>query len=87
MYDLMALAFQADLTRVVTFVVANEGSNRTYPFIDVPDGHHDLSHHGGDADKHAKIRKINHFHVEQFAYFLESSTAIPEGDGRCWTTR
>ena len=64
MYDLMALAFQGDLTRVSTFVVANEGSNRAYPFIDVPDGHHDLSHHGGDPEKQAKIREINRFHVD-----------------------
>jgi len=81
MYDLLALSFQADLTRVSTFVVANEGSNRAYPFIDVPDGHHDLSHHGGDAAKHARIRKINHFHVEQFEYFLGKLKSITEGEG------
>ena len=79
MYDLQALAFQGDLTRVATFVVANEGSNRAYPFIDVPDGHHDLSHHGGDAEKQRKIRTINRFHVEQFAYFLEKLGGIDEG--------
>jgi hypothetical protein len=80
MYDLMALAFQGDLTRVSTFVVANEGSNRAYPFIGVPDGHHDLSHHGGNAEKQEKIRAINHFHVTHLAYFLEKLKAIPEGD-------
>ena len=54
MADLMVLAFQGDLTRVATFVFANEGSNRSYPFIDVPEGHHDLSHHGGNAEKQAQ---------------------------------
>ena len=80
MYDLMTLAFQGDLTRISTFVVANEGSNRAYPFIDVPDGHHDLSHHGGDAEKQKKIRTINHFHVTQLAYFLEKLSRIAEGE-------
>ena len=80
MYDLMALAFQGDLTRVCTFVVANEGSNRAYPFIGVPDGHHDLSHHGGDAGKQEKIRQINRFHITQFAYFLEKLSKIAEGE-------
>jgi hypothetical protein len=79
--DLLVLAWQGDLTRVSTFVYANEGSNRNYRFIDVPEGHHDLSHHGKDKDKLAKIRKINHFHVTQFAYFLEKLQGIKEGDG------
>ena len=81
MCDLMVLAFQADVTRVSTFVLANEGSNRPYPFVDVPDGHHDLSHHGNDAAKHEKIKKINRFHIEQFAYLLGRLKSIPEGDG------
>ncbi len=81
MYDLAVLAFQGDLTRVTTFVAANEGSNRAYPFIDVPDGHHDLSHHGGDPAKQAKIRQINRFHVTQFGYFLEKLNSISEGEG------
>ncbi len=80
MYDVMALALQADLTRVGTFVVANEGSNRSYSFIDVPDGHHDLSHHGGDEAKQMKIREINLFHVKQLAYFLEKLNGIQEGE-------
>ncbi|HEV3138146.1 MAG TPA: DUF1552 domain-containing protein [Pirellulales bacterium] len=80
MYDLVALAFQGDITRVSTFVVANEGSNRAYPFINVPDGHHDLSHHGGNAEKQAKIREINRFHVTQFLYFLEKLQGIAEGE-------
>lgn len=81
MGDLMALAFQADVTRVVTFVLANEGSNKPYPFIDVPEGHHDLSHHGGDEAKKEKIRKINLFHAEHFAYLLEKLDSMQEGDG------
>jgi hypothetical protein len=80
MYDVLVLAFQGDLTRVSTFVVANEGSNRSYAFMDVPEGHHDLSHHGGDEAKQMKIRAINRFHVTHFAYFLEKMQAISEGE-------
>jgi hypothetical protein len=81
MGDLLVLAFQADVTRVCTFVLANEGSNRPYPFISVPEGHHDLSHHGNDAKKKAKIRDINTFHVKQLAYLLGKLKSIREGDG------
>ena len=79
--DLLAIAFQANLTRVATFMMANEGSNRSYPFLGVPDGHHDLSHHGGDKEKLSKIGKINRFHMEQFAYFIQKLKSLPEGDG------
>jgi hypothetical protein len=79
--DLLVLAFQADITRVCTFVFANEGSNKPYPFISVPEGHHDLSHHGNDPKKRAKIRDINVFHVTQLAYLLGKLKSIPEGDG------
>ena len=81
MMDLMVLAFQADVTRVTTFVLANEGSNRPYPFVDVPDGHHYLSHHSGDEEKIEKIKRIDIFHSEQLAYFLEKLNATAEGDG------
>jgi hypothetical protein len=81
MYDLLALAFQTDTTRVSTFIVAHDGSNRPYSFIGVPEGHHDLSHHGGDEAKKEKIAKINRFHMEQFAYFLEKLESIKEGEG------
>jgi hypothetical protein len=81
MCDLLVLAFQADVTRVCTFVLANEGSNRPYRFIGVPEGHHDLSHHGNDAKKRAKIRDINRFHVTQLAYLLGRLQSIREGDG------
>lgn len=81
MCDLMVLAFQADVTRVCTFVIANEGSNKPYPFIGVSEGHHDLSHHGNDAKKKEKIRDINKFHTTQLAYLLSKLKSIPDGDG------
>jgi Protein of unknown function (DUF1552) len=81
MLDLMAVAFQADVTRIVTFMFANEASNRAYPFLNVPDGHHDLSHHGRDPKKHEKIRAINRFHIEQLAYLLGKLKSMKEGDG------
>jgi hypothetical protein len=79
--DMLVLAFQTDLTRISTFVLANDGSNRSYKFIDVPEGHHDLSHHQSNKEKLEKIRKINHFHMTQFADFLCKLKAIKEGDG------
>ncbi len=81
MCDLLVLAFQTDVTRVATFVLCNEGSNRPYGFIGVPEGHHDLSHHGNDPKKQAKIRQINTFHITQFAYMLTKLKSIKEGDG------
>jgi hypothetical protein len=81
MFDLQVLALQADVTRVLTFQLARETSNRTYPEIGVPDPHHPLTHHGNDAEKIAKMAKINAFHVSLFAYFLEKLKATPEGDG------
>ena len=81
MEDVMVLAFQTDVTRISTMVIANEGSNRSYPFIDVPEGHHDLSHHGGDAKKHEKIKKIDRFNVTQFAHLLGRLKGIREGEG------
>ena len=81
MYDLLAIAFQTDSTRVSTFVVDNEGSNRSYGFLEVPEGHHELSHHGNDRQKQAKIRKINRFHMEQFGYFIDKLASMPEGAG------
>jgi hypothetical protein len=80
MADMLVLAFQADLTRIVTFPFANEGSNRPYREIDVPDGHHDLSHHRGKKDRQEKIQKINQFHIEQVAYLLGKLKAVKEGE-------
>ena len=81
MTDLLVLAFQGDVTRISTFMYANEGSNRPYPFIDIREGHHELSHHGNDEAKQAKIAKINTFHMTHFAYLLERLKGIQEGDG------
>ena len=81
MFDLQVLAFQADITRVVTFQLARELSNRTYPEIGVADPHHPTSHHGNDPEKLAKIAKINTFHVSLFAQFLEKLKSTPDGDG------
>jgi len=81
MFDLQLLAFQGDVTRVVTFQLARETSNRTYPEIGVPDPHHPLSHHGNDPEKVAKMAKINQFHVALFAEFLGRLKATPDGDG------
>ncbi len=80
MADLLVLAFRADLTRVATFVFANEGSNRNYRMIDIPEGHHDLSHHGRDETKLDKLRRINRFHMEAFAYLLNKMKQVREGD-------
>lgn len=81
MCDMMVLAFQTDRTRIATCMFADAGSNRSYRHIDVPDGHHDLSHHRGDAAKLAKIQDINRFHVAQLSYFLQRLKATPDGEG------
>lgn len=81
MCDLLVLAFQTDVTRVSTFVFANEGSNKPYPFINITEGHHELSHHGNDEKKKSKIREINKFHTTQLAYLLKKLKAVQEGDG------
>ncbi len=81
MFDLQVLAFQGDVTRVVTFQLARETSNRTYPEIGVPDPHHPLSHHGNDPAKIERMARINRFHVSLFAEFLARLRDTPEGDG------
>lgn len=81
MLDMMVLAFQSDTTRVCTFMLANEGSNRSYKNIGVSDGHHSLSHHQNDRAKQAKIREINRYHIGHFAYLLNRLRSIPEGEG------
>ncbi|MGI9456707.1 MAG: DUF1552 domain-containing protein [Aeoliella sp.] len=81
MGDLLVLAFQADLTRVSTFMVANEGSNNKYTELDLREGHHSLSHHQFDEKKMAVISRINRYHVEQFAYILGKMAEIKEGEG------
>lgn len=81
MYDLMVLAFRTDSTRIATFMLANAGSNRTYPELEVKEGHHELSHHRDDASKIEKIQRVDQFLVEQFAYFLGRLKEVREGDG------
>jgi hypothetical protein len=81
MFDLQILAMQADITRVITFQLARETSNRTYPEIGVSEAHHPLTHHGGDAEKIAKVAKINQFHVSLFAEFLQKLKDTPEAGG------
>ena len=81
MFDLQVLAWQGDITRVITFQLARETSNRTYPEAGVSDPHHPLSHHGNDAAKIAKMAKINQFHVSLFAEFIGKLKATKEGAG------
>jgi hypothetical protein len=81
MFDLQALAMQADITRVITFQLAREASTRTYPEVGVPEAHHPTSHHGNDPEKLEKLAKINAYHVSLFAYYLEKLKSIPDGDG------
>ena len=81
MFDLQVLAFQGDITRVTTFQLARETSNRTYPEIGVSDPHHPLTHHGNDPAKVAQVAKINQFHVSLFADFLQKMQSTPEGEG------
>jgi Protein of unknown function (DUF1552) len=80
MYDLILLALQTDQTRTATFMLGNAGSNRSYRFLDVPDGHHYLSHHRRDPEKIAKVRKINRFHIEKFAAFLAKLRKTTDGE-------
>ncbi len=81
MFDLLLLAYQTDLTRVSTYMMAREISGRTYPEIGVPDSHHPTSHHRDDPTLYEKIAKINEYHLSLFAYFLEKARATPDGDG------
>src|SRR5690348_3251870 len=81
MYELMALAYQADVTRVCSFMVAREVSNRTYPQVGVPDGHHATSHHQNKAEKIEKLVKIQTYHLTLFAEFLKKLQATRDGDG------
>jgi hypothetical protein len=81
MFDLQLLALQGDVTRVITFQLARETSNRTYPEIGVPDPHHPLSHHGNDPAKIERMSKINAFHVGLFAEYVAKLAAVKEGEG------
>ena len=79
--DMMVLAFQTDSTRVISFMFANAGSNRSYPDLGIQSGHHDISHHGNSFAKTQKIGKINVHHMSLFAHFLERMDSIQESNG------
>jgi len=81
MFDLLAAAYQADITRVFTFMMSREASQRTYPQVDVDEPHHTISHHGNDPEKMARNARINTFHAQQFAKFVEKLHKTPDGDG------
>ena len=81
MFDLQVLALRTDMTRIITFQMAREGSTRTYPHIGVPEPHHPISHHSNDPEKLVKLAKINAYQVSLFAYLLEQLKATPDGDG------
>ena len=86
MFDLQVLAYQCDLTRVITFMIGRELSGVTYPQIGVPDAHHPISHHQQEPEKIEKVAKINRYHVTLFAYLLEKLRARPTATARCSIT-
>ena len=81
MFDLLALAFQADLTRVATYIMVAEGTNRTYNHVGVPDSFHPVSHHANDLERLNKLVKIQTWHVEQFSGFVKKMAETPDGQG------
>jgi hypothetical protein len=81
MFDLQVLAFQADITRVSSFMMARENVNRSYSEIGLPEAHHSMSHHGNNPEKMAVFSKLNTYHVETLAYFLTKLQAIADGEG------
>ena len=81
LFDLQVLAYQSDLTRVVTFLLAKESGANVYPESGVSDAHHTTSHHGNTSEKMAKLAKINEYHVKTFGYFLDKMRSTPDGDG------
>jgi hypothetical protein len=81
MMDMMVIAYQTDMTRVVSFMVAREGSTRSYREIGISDGHHPLTHHMHDQEKIDKVRQINTYHVETYSYLLKKLAETPDGDG------
>jgi hypothetical protein len=81
MTDMITVAFQADLTRVVTFLVTREGTSRAYREIGIPDGHHPLTHHRNIVEMMDKVAKINYYHTEQFAKWITKLKAAHEGNG------
>ena len=82
LYDLTALAFQTDTTRISTFMMAHDGSNSNFRDIGVPEGHHHLSHHGNNQKKLDKIAKIDRFYIDQFGYFLNKLKSMEDAEGK-----
>ena len=82
MYELMALAFQTDSTRIATFCLAHDGDNRSFSHIGIPEGHHDLSHHENNAERIAKVARIDQWYVQKFAGFLNRLQNMKDLDGR-----
>ena len=81
MFDLVALAYQADLTRVASYVMVAEGTNRTYNHVGVPDSFHPVSHHSNDRERIRRLTVIQRYHMERFADFLQKLANTKEGDG------
>ena len=81
MYEIMVLAFQTDSTRIITLMLGDAGSNRSYPMVDVHDGHHELSHHKHNQDKVSKLARIDRYLVTEFGRFLDRLKSIDEADG------
>jgi hypothetical protein len=81
MFDLIALAYQADLTRIISYMMVSEGTSRTYNHIGVPDAFHPVSHHADDRERLYKLVKIQTWHMERFSDFLGKMAATPDGEG------
>ena len=81
MFDLQVLAFQADITRVTSFMMARENINRSYNEIGLPEAHHSMSHHGNNPEKMKDFTKLNTYHVDTLAYYLDRLQSVPDGDG------
>jgi hypothetical protein len=81
MFDLQVLAFQADITRVSSFMMARENINRSYPEIGLPEAHHSISHHGNNPEKMKAYTKLNTYHVDTLAYYIRKLQSIQDGDG------
>ena len=80
MFDLQLMAFQTDITRVITFMMSREVSPRSYPELGIPDPHHGLSHHQDNPVQMEKLAKLNRHHIEQYAYFMDKLAETPDGD-------
>jgi len=80
-FDLLALAYEADITRVFTFMMSRDASQRVYPNLGITEPHHSMSHHGGNQEKIANLVKLNTYHISLFGKFLEKLRSTPDGDG------